>query len=173
MLTQKEIFEKALEQNREMLGSVSDGIKEEEKEYLIAVARCYNKTIELIKYLNMTEQQSKIFIDKSKENLYTEGQLSQIAYSICCMYKSEYNIKENAEEILNKICDPEKSELRMSQIYIAAVKNLTLEEIDDILTAPDEDIVEKTKQVFCKHYNKEYLGKQNVIESQEIDDDFR
>ena len=51
----------------------------------------------------------------------------------------------------------------MSQIYIAAVKNLTVAEIDDILTAPDEDIVEKTKQVFCKHYNKEYLGKQNVF----------
>lgn len=174
MKTQKEIFDLAIKLNKDRLLSLSDTVKEEDKEILMAIAECYNNSMELIEKLNMDTQQSKIFLDKASQYLYSDKQLMEIAFSICYMYKSEYNIKENANELLDILCDPEKSALRMSQIHIAIVKDLTIDEINEILKAPDEEIVEKTKKIFCNHYNKEYTERKNTqIESPNIEEDFR
>ncbi len=156
MITQQKLFEKAKEENRESLTSLNGVFTEEEQQKLMQMANCYNKTVELIKTLSMTNQQEKIFFEKAKENIYTESRLQQMAFAVCSLYKSEYQIAENADEKFNLLCDPESSEIRASQVWIGICKNLTLDEINECLSAPDEEIVEKTKEVFCRHYNKEY-----------------
>lgn len=155
-MTQKEIFDKAKELNKESLGSISGVYTEEESKKLMEIALCYNKTMELIKTLSLTEQQKSIFFEKASGQIYDEKQLEQIAFAVCSLYKSEYQIKENAEEKLNLICDPSLTPIRMSQIWIGIVKDLTLDEINECLSVSDKEIVEKTKEVFCKHYNKTY-----------------
>lgn len=156
MITQQKLFEKAKEENRESLNSLNGVFTEEEQKKLMEMATCYNRTIELIKTLSMTNQQEKIFFEKAKENLYTESRLQEIAFTVCSLYKSEYQIKENADEKLDLLCDPASSELRASQVWIGICKDLTLDEMKECLSVPDEEIVEKTKEVFCRHYNKEY-----------------
>lgn len=156
MMTQKEIFTKAKDLNKDSLGSISGVYTEEESETLTKIALCYNKTMELVKELSLTEQQKSVFFEKASESIYTDRQLEQIAFAVCSLYKSEYQIKENAEEKLSILCNPEFSPIRMSQVWIGIVKDLTIDEINDCLSVTDEEIVEKTKQVFCKHYNKTY-----------------
>lgn len=167
MMTQKEIFDKAKELNKESLGSISGVYTEEESKQLMEIALCYNKTMELIKTLALTEQQKSIFFEKASSTIYSERQLEQIAFAVCSLYKSEYQIKENAEEKLNLMCNPSFSPIRMSQIWIGITKDLTLDEINECLSVSDEEIVEKTKQVFCKHYDKVYTApKKEEIEEE-------
>ena len=167
MITQQKLFEKAKEENKKSLNSLNGVFSEEEQQKLMEMANCYNKTIELIKTLSMTNQQEKIFFDKAKENIYTESRLQQMAFAVCSLYKSEYQIAENANEKLNLLCDPESSEIRASQVWIGISKNLTLDEIQECLSVNDEKIVEKTKEIFCKHYNKEYNPHKSILIQEE------
>lgn len=163
-MTQEEVFNKAKELNKEMISNIL--VKDEnEKKELFKIAQCYNDTMLLIKQLTMTNQQSKLFFEVASKNLYSQEQLSQIAFSICYLYKSEYDIKENAQEKLQLLCDPKNSNLKMSQIHIGIVKNLTIDEIKECMSVSDEEIVNKTKEIFCRHYNKTYVP--NKIEEKE------
>lgn len=169
-MTQEEIFKMAMSKDRTELTNIWQTIGEDEREYFKNVADCYNLTVKLIKTLRMTTQQKDIFLNKASKNLYTEQQLNDIGFCICALYKSEYDIKEDAEEKLNLLCDINNTNIRSSQIHVGIVKNLTLDEIKECLEASDEEIAEITKQVFCRHYNKIYTPS---VKEQEMDDNFR
>lgn len=166
-MTQQEIFKLANDMGKDKITSLNGVHTKEELAAFEAIATCYNKTQELMNTLSMSKQQKEVFFQRASENLFNESQLTEIAYVVCNLYKSEFNIKENASEILDVMCDSSNSPLRMSQIFIAVVKNLTFSEINEILQKPDSEIVEETKKVFCRHYNKVYIKQENKDEDLE------
>lgn len=164
--TQESVFKMAIEQNKEKLNSITGMHNEEELANLTKIAECYNNSMDIIKRLNLNDFQKEKFLDVASKNLYSDRQLTQIAYGVCNLYKSEFEIQENAEEKLDLLSNPEYSNVRMAQMYIGIVKNLTLDEMKECLEASEDDIVETTKKVYCRHYNKEYIGKERDEEEE-------
>ena len=155
-MTQAEIFDKGIKEDIIEFGSISgiDRKTPEEIERLTNIADCYNNSMDLINLYNFNDSQKEAFLNIAKQEYFNKCKLLFIASCVQHLYKNnDLYTKEKLDMLLSEKTD----EKRMSQMYIAIVKDLTLEEMQEISTATTEEIVEKTKETYRKHYNIESL----------------
>ena len=155
-MTQAEIFDKGIKENIVEFENILDIDKRtpEEIERLSKILECYNKSIYIMKVNDFDEEQKKAFLDIVKQEYYNYSKLLFVASCVKHLYK---NNDPDTKEKLDLLVSEKDDEKRMSQMYIAIVKDLTPDEMREIKLSRTEDIVEKTKEVFRKHYNIESL----------------